>query len=640
MISVVELSMRYGAHILFDKVTLQFNAGNRYGLAGANGSGKSTFLQILTGDVTPESGNVVVPSGMTLGTLKQDHYLYENDSLLDVVMRGRPLLWEAYQKQHALLQKHLLSEQECHQLAQIEETITQQDGYLASSEAAKLLEGLGIHNTRHEQPLKLFSGGYKLRVLMAQVFFSRPDILVLDEPTNHLDLFSIRWLEEYLRNFQGTLLVTSHDRDFLNRVCTHIADIDYSTIKIYKGNYDQFDELKKLEREQKETMLAKQDKRRADVQEFVDRFKAKASKASQAQSKAKMVEKLEAEINAIDLRPSSRLYPKIAFTQERPCGAIALTSKGISKSFGDKAVLHDVTFEIERGDRVAIVGPNGIGKSTLLEILTGSLSPGAGTFNWGFAVRCAYFPQDHRREVQGSLSLLDWLNQAYPDTPQEQLRGALGRVLFQGDRVDQQIASLSGGETARLILAKMMLSKPNVLIFDEPTNHLDIEAIDALSEALEQFEGTLLIVSHNRYFVSRIAKRIIEIIPDGIRDYRCSYDEYLALQGVDHLAVPASLRQRYEPGVTSDPSGYQDNKKQRNLKAQLKKKATQAEEECHRLEIEIKKIDEMMAVEGFYEKTKREEIQAAVTKKASLEAKLELAFAQWEEVSQQFEATP
>ncbi len=632
--------MRFGARILFHDVTLQFNPGQRYGLLGANGSGKSTFIQILTGDITPESGDVQVPSQMRVGTLKQDHYLHEEENVIDVVLQGRPALWQAYLKRDILLQQNL-SIDDCHELAKIEEAIVKQDGYTASSEAAKLLEGLGIQQASHAKPLKLLSGGYKLRVLLAQVLFSRPDILVLDEPTNHLDLYSIRWLEGYLSSFPGTLILSSHDRDFLNRVCTHMADIDYGTIKIYKGNYDDFATMKEQEREQKEALLGKQDKRRADLQEFVDRFGAKATKARQAQSKAKMVEKLEEEMDAIDLRPSSRLYPKLQFTPERPSGVTVLVVKGINKSFGSKTVLHDVSFEVERGDKLAIIGPNGIGKSTCLEILTDSLTPDAGTFSWGHAVKIAYFPQNHRREVHGTISLLEWLGRAYPEMTQEQLRGALGRVLFEGDRVNQAVGSLSGGETARLILAKMMLTKPNVLIFDEPTNHLDIEAIDELSKALESYEGTLLIVSHNRYFVSKIAKRVIEIIPGGLEDYRCTYDEYLAMQGTtDHLAAPASLRQRYEQTPPADASNYEDQKKQRNLKTQLKKKVSQAEEECHRLEKEIKKVDEQLAKDGFYEQTPRERIQKVLNHKESLEKQLSEAFDSWEASSRELEGIP
>jgi ATPase subunit of ABC transporter with duplicated ATPase domains len=638
MIAVIELSMRFGARILFQGVTLQFNPGNRYGLLGANGSGKSTFIQILTGDITPDGGEVRVPSQMRVGTLKQDHYSHEEENVLDVVMQGRPALWDALVKRDILLQQNL-SIDDCHQLAKLEEDIVKQDGYLAASEAAKLLEGLGIQQIAHSRPLKLLSGGYKLRVLLAQVLFSRPEILVLDEPTNHLDLYSIRWLEGYLASFPGTLILSSHDRDFLNRVCTHMADIDYGTIKVYKGNYDAFSAMKEQGQEQKGAQLAKQDKRRNDMQQFVDRFGAKATKARQAQSKAKMIEKLEEEMDAIDLRPSSRLYPKLQFLPERPSGAIPLVVKCISKSFGQKVVLHNVSFEVDRGDKIALIGPNGIGKSTLLEILTNSLTPDEGAFTWGHGVHQAYFPQDHRREVHGAVSLLEWLGAAYPEMTQEQLRGALGRVLFEGDRVNQAVGSLSGGETARLILAKMILAKPNVLIFDEPTNHLDIEAIDELTLTLETYEGTLLVVSHNRYFVSKIAKRVIEIAPDGIKDYRCTYEEYLRLQGTDHLASPASLKQRYEQqtnqqaaqqSMSSDASSYEEQKKLRNLKAQLKKKASQAEEECLRLELEIKKIDTQLAEEGFYEKTPRDKIQAIINMKESLEKKLAEAFDAWE----------
>ncbi len=485
MFAITQLSMRFGAKILFKNSSLQFNPGNHYGLIGANGSGKSTFLKILDGEITPESGSISLPQQLSLGALKQEHFIYENEKILDVVLRGRKILWNALENKKELLKSLNFAERECEALTQLEKIIHEQDGYVSESEAAKLLEGLGIRNEWHCQPLHVLSGGYKLRVLLAQVLFGRPDILLLDEPTNHLDLFSIKWLEGYLRNFPGTLLVTSHDRDFLNGVCDHIVDFDYGTIKIYKGNYDKFLELKKQDRELKEAILAKHDKRRQDLQEFVDRFRAKASKARQAQSKARLVEKIEDEMDALDLIPSSRIYPVIRFEPLRATGVIALKVHGLSKSYGNKKVLENVSFELERGERLAIIGPNGIGKSTLLEILTSNIKADQGTFEWGFAVRPAYFPQDYAREVNGSITLLDWLGQFDRDLPQEKLREILGRVLFSGDTVNQSVQTLSGGETARLMLAKLMLQKPNVLIFDEPTNHLDMEAIDELTRALQ-----------------------------------------------------------------------------------------------------------------------------------------------------------
>lgn len=635
MLTISQLSMRFGAKILFKNVSLQFNAGNRYGLVGANGCGKSTLIKILTGAMTPESGQVNLPQQLSLGSLSQDHYLYRQHLILHVVLQGKKKLWEALEKKRILLEKESFHDHDCEALTKLEKAIEEQDGYAAEGEAAKLLEGLGIREEWHRQPLDVLSGGYKLRVLLAQVLFGKPDILVLDEPTNHLDLYSIKWLEDYLRSFAGTVVVTSHDREFLNGICTHIADVDYGTIKIYKGNYEAFEEQKRVDREQKEHMLQKHDKRRADLQGFIDRFGAKATKARQAQSKARIVEQLEEEMEALDLTPSSRLYPKLSFDPLRASGVTVLTVKDIGKAYGPKKVLHEVTFEIERGERVAIIGPNGIGKSTLLEILTQHQSADTGVFNWGFAARPAYFPQDHSREVKGDLSLLEWLGQFDREMSQEKLRDLLGRVLFSGDTVNQSIATLSGGEIARLLLAKIMLQKPNVLIFDEPTNHLDMEAIEELARALENFDGTLLLVSHNRYFVSRLANRIIEISYQGVKDFKGTYPEYLEKQAYDYLATRPVLSQRYAQETKSSSqmpssSAYFDQKRLRSQKAQLRKKVEQAEEICHQIEKKVQEIEARMASEGFYQQTPRDEQQQLINQKLQLEEQLLEALEQWE----------
>lgn len=644
MLSISQLSMRFGAKILFKNVSLQFNAGNHYGLIGANGCGKSTLIKILTGEIIPETGQVSLPQQLALGSLSQDHYLYRKQLILDVVLQGNKKLWEALEKKRLLLEKEHFDDQDCEMLMRWEKVVEEQGGYAAEGEAAKLLEGLGVREEWHQQPLELLSGGYKLRVLLAQVLFGKPDILVLDEPTNHLDLYSIKWLEDYLRNFPGTLVVTSHDREFLNGICTHIADVDYGTIKIYKGNYEQFEEQKILNRELKEHMLQKHDKRRSELQGFIDRFGAKASKARQAQSKARIVEQLEEEMEALDLTPSSRIYPKLNFEPLRASGVTVLTVKDISKSYGVKKVLDKVSFEIERGERVAIIGPNGIGKSTLLEILNQNQMVDQGVFQWGFATQLAYFPQDHAREVKGSLSLLEWLGQFDRDVPQEKLRDLLGRVLFSGDTVNQSIQTLSGGETARLLLAKMMMQKPNVLIFDEPTNHLDMEAIEELAKALESFEGTLLLVSHNRYFVSRLANRIIEISYQGVKDFKGTYPEYLEKQEHDFLASKLPLSQRYsheQPPSSRAPSSnptYHDQKRLKSQLTQLRKRVVQAEEKCHQLEKKIEVIDARMAADGFYDKTSREEQLQLVKEKNQLEEQLVDAMEEWEKASLDLQA--
>lgn len=629
MINIINLSMRFGGKILFQNVNLQFNPGCHYGLIGANGSGKSTLIKILAGEMTPEKGDFTVPTQFTIGTLKQDQYLYENEIILDVVLRGRPKLWEALEKKKSLLQQDQFTEENCHCLDELENVIAGQDGYTAPSEAAKLLEGLGIRNSFHDQPLKILSGGYKLRVLLAKLLFGRPEILILDEPTNHLDLFSIKWLEGYLKQFEGTLIVSSHDRHFLNTVCTHIADVDCGSIKIYKGNYDEFVEQKKFSQEQKEGFLEKQEKKKAHLQEFIDRFGAKASKAKQAQSKARIVEKLEDEIDSIDFTPSSRMYPKLQFSPYRSSGASPLKIQGISKSFGSKIVLKGVSFEVERGDRVAILGPNGIGKSTLLEILTSRIKADEGSYEWGFATRVGYFPQDHSKEVNGKVSILEWLSQVDSTIPQEKLRGILGLVLFSGDAVKQQVNTLSGGETARLVLAKMMLQQPNILIFDEPTNHLDIEAIDALSEALENFSETLIVVSHNRYFVSRIASRIIEITEHGVKDFKCSYDEYVAKQEQDLLSVSGSLKRRYEKQEQIQSTSYEDQKKLRNMLGNLKKKVERAEIECNKIEAKINELDQILISNAIYD----ERQQKLLDERKELEDLLTKSYENWEMLS-------
>ncbi len=626
--------MGFGAKNLFKGVSLQFNPGNRYGLIGANGSGKSTLIHILAGELTPDSGDVKIPQQMTIGSLKQDHYLFENEDVLDVVLRGRKDLWKALQEKKQLLKSDLFNEQQCDALVKIEKIIEEQNGYAAESEAAKLLEGLGIREPSHRQSLSLLSGGFKLRVLLAQIFFGNHPILVLDEPTNHLDLYSIKWLEGYLRNFPGTLILTSHDRDFINGVCNHIADVDYGTIKIYKGNYDSFVEQKNQEREQKSALLAKHDKRREDLQEFIDRFGAKATKAGQAQSKAKVVEKIEEEMENLALLPSSRLFPRLNFPLARASGITVLKVKGLDKSYGSKQVLKNVAFEVERGSRMAIIGPNGIGKSTLLEILTGHTKPDQGEFNWGFASQAVYFPQDHAREVKGESSLLEWLGQFDRSKTQEQLRSLLGLVLFSGDTVNQSIQTLSGGEKARLILAKMMMQMGNVLIFDEPTNHLDLEAIDELTRALQNYEGTLLLVSHNRYFVSRLADRILEINYDGVTDFNGTYTEFVEKKERDHLAAPSTMKQRY--GLVGGKesanisSQYEEQKRIRSIKNQLKKKIAQIEEDCHKLEGTIKDFEHKMSSVGFYQKTPQEEQTKLIKQKFQLEEKLLAELENWE----------
>lgn len=629
MISATQLSMRFGGKILFKDVSLQLNPGNHYGLVGSNGSGKSTLIKILTGVVLPESGDIAIPNLTRVGSLKQDHFIYEDTLILNVVMMGKPNLWKAWQEKNKLLEKSEFDEEACHALDLLEKEIEKEEGYTAASQGAKLLEGLGLPENIHLQAMKTLSGGYKLRVLLAQVLFSNPDVLLLDEPTNHLDLFSIRWLEGYLKNFPGTLVISSHDRDFLNAVCDHILDVDRETIKIYKGNYEQFLEIKNFHLEQSETILAKQDKKKEHLQDFIDRFGAKASKAKQAQSKMKLVEKIATEMESLNLKTSSRAYPVLSFELCRPPGAIALKVFHVCKSFGAKKVLNDVSFEVERGERIAILGANGLGKSTLLEILTRSIPPCHGTFEWGFAAQYAYFPQDHAKHVYGDHTLLSWLNQFDRQMSEQRLRDLLGKVLFSGDDVHKPIGVLSGGETARLLLAKMMLLKHNILIFDEPTNHLDMEASEVLIEALNAYPGTLIFVSHNRHFVSLLANRIIELTPCGFQDYRCSFEEYLQKRDYDLLAK-SNRQKEISKEKPAAVEAYEEKKLQKKTKSQLERKAKIAEEKCHQLELQIQSIDAKFAMVGFFEKTPKEEVDTLVKDKLTLESQLEMALIEWE----------
>jgi ATPase subunit of ABC transporter with duplicated ATPase domains len=650
MLIVNNLGMRFGSKILFKDVSVQFAPGGRYGLVGSNGCGKTTFLKILTTEIPSEGGEVVVAHDGHVSTLRQDHFTFDNETIIDTVLIGDRLLWESLTKKETLLAKQHFDDKDHEQLASLEEMIGRRDGYAAKSQAGKLLEGLGIQGKYHLDPLKTLSGGYKLRVLLAQVLFSKPEILLLDEPTNHLDIFSIKWLEDYLISFRGILIVSSHDREFLNKVCTHIADVDYGTIKIYKGSYEHFKEMKKQEREQSEFRLQNQEKRKEQIQGFVDRFRAKASKARQAQSKMRLIEKLEDEMEANDLIPSSRMYPHLNFEVCRPSGIVPLAVQGISKTFGNKLVLKDVSFELARGDKLAIIGPNGIGKSTLLKTLTNNLIQDSGTFKWGYESHVAYFPQDPSLESEGDKTLLDWLGQFDSDCPQQKLREILAKVLFSGDDVNKRVDVLSGGESSRLVLAKMMLLKHNVLIFDEPTNHLDMEAIEELTKALQNYQGTLLFVSHNAYFVTAIATRVIEITLEGIKDFQGTYPEYVALRELDYLSSAVSLKQRFskqfdtsghENGIQGTPVNgdgkstlsYEDRKQMRNRKSQLKQSIDKLEKQCHNLEQKVAKMDQLFAAEGFYNTTSVDKQQEFLLEKLQIEKQLQETLEKWEEQS-------
>jgi ATPase subunit of ABC transporter with duplicated ATPase domains len=538
MISLSNLSKHYGDQVLFEGVSLQFNRGDRYGIVGANGCGKSTLLKILCGDESASDGDLSIPKRAVLGVLRQDHFEYEEDRILDVVMMGNAPLWSAMEEKEKILAK---AEDyfDGDRYAELEEIIMQGDGYGLEARAGEILEGLGIATAVHEQPLSSLSGGFKLRVLLAQVLASEPDALLLDEPTNHLDILSIRWLEEFLQSFRGVALLISHDHRFLDTVATTIVDVDYETIKSYPGNYAHFVRAKREERERREAEIEKREAEIAGHKAFVERFRAKASKARQAQSKLKAIDRIE----IVPLPESSRRYPRFRFEQKRPSGKQVIEVKGLTKRYGDLTVLDGIDLTIQRGERIAIIGPNGIGKSTLLKLMMGEISADAGSVEWGYETHPGYVAQDYKEQIGSRRqSLDDWLGQFCPAQGIGFVKGQLAAVLFSGDESKKKLEALSGGEAARLMFARQAVEKPNVLILDEPTNHLDLEAIEALVSAIKEYEGTLIFVSHDRWFVNELATRIIEITPEGVRDFSGSYDEYLARAGEDHLDAQEILR--------------------------------------------------------------------------------------------------
>jgi ATPase subunit of ABC transporter with duplicated ATPase domains len=534
MLDVREISLEYGPKCLFQDVNLILLPPQRYGIVGPNGAGKSTFLRILAGQETPNAGSIEKAKTTTIGILKQDHFHYENNRVVDAVIRGNVPLWNALCEKETLLQKPDLTEADGYQLGNLEEIIMHHNGYSAEIEAQSLLLGLGIVEKYHEGPLSALSGGYKLRVLLAQVLFQQPDIMLLDEPTNHLDIISIDWLEDFLKTqFKGLLVFVSHDRDFLNNLSTHILDVDYSTITEYTGNYDRFQRAKEETLVQKQKEQQGKEKKIEALQSFVDRFGAKATKARQAASRVKMIQRIEDDMP--DIKDSSHLTPFFNFVVKKPASKLTLKTEGIAKQFDTRVLLHNVSFSLARGEKCAVIGPNGIGKSTLLKILLDQLPADNGTHAWADNAEIGYFAQDYRSHLPGNQSALHWIEN-HIKAPSQEIRKALGQVLFRGNAVDKKISVLSGGECARLVLASMILKQPNVLILDEPTNHLDLESVDALVEALKKFPGAVLFVSHNRFFIDSIATRVLSITEKGVRNYLGNYHDYLAQYGKDYLS--------------------------------------------------------------------------------------------------------
>ena len=531
MISTNNLSLRFGKRTLFEEVNLKFTPGNCYGIIGANGSGKSTFIKILSGEIEQSSGDVIVTPGERLATLKQNQFEYDEYTVIKTVMMGHQKLFSKMEERDALYAKAEFTDEDGIRASELEGEFAELYGWEAEPEAAELLNGLGIGSESHTKLMKELTGNEKVKILLAQALFGNPDILLLDEPTNHLDIISIGWLEDFLEKFKNTVIVISHDRHFLNQVCTHIADIDFGKIQMYTGNYDFWLESSQLAAKQAKDSNKKIEAKRAELQEFIFRFSANASKSKQATSRKKQLENLTLE----DIKPSSRKMPYIVFKQEREAGDSLLEINNITKNYGEEILLNDLTFKVETGDKIAFVGPNDLTKTTLFNILANKEKPDNGSFVWGATTKLAYFPKDNADFFNVDLNLIDWLRQYSKDKEETYIRGFLGRMLFSGDESLKKASVLSGGERVRCLLAKMMLTGANVLLLDGPTNHLDMEAISALNNSLINFTGTVLFSSHDHQFIQTIATRIIEIIPSGIIDKRMAFDEYLNDEGIKKI---------------------------------------------------------------------------------------------------------
>lgn len=527
MITVSDVSLQFPDRKLFDEVNLQFKPGNCYGLIGANGAGKSTFLKILSGEISPSTGNVSMATDERMATLKQNHYDYEDQTVLDTVIMGHKRLYDIMQEKNAIYMKADFSDEDGIKVAELEGEFAELDGWEAEPEAATLLQGLGISEDLHYLKMSELSGGQKVKVLLAQALFGKPDALLLDEPTNGLDKKSIEWLEEFLINFQNTVIVVSHDRHFLNKVCTHMCDVDFGKIKLYVGNYDFWLESSQLASKLQADQNAKKEEKVKELQEFIARFSANASKSKQATSRKKTLEKITLD----DIQPSTRRYPFVGFEPEREIGNDLLRVENISKTIDGKKILDNISFSLNKDDKVAFTGESDIALTTLFKIIMGEMEPDAGTIKWGVTTSQAYLPKDTTAEFSdGKLTIVDWLRQyaSKEESDNTFLRSFLGRMLFSGEEVMKEVSVLSGGEKVRCMLSKMMLSKANVLVMDDPTNHLDLESITALNNGLIAFKGSLLFSSHDHQFIQTIANRIIEVTPNGVVDRaETTYEDFL-----------------------------------------------------------------------------------------------------------------
>ena len=526
MITAANVALAYGKRVIFQDVHIKFTPGNCYGLIGANGAGKSTFLKILAGQIEPDRGEIIKGPKERIAMLNQDQFAFDEHTVFDTVIMGHMKLYLVMAEREALYAKADFSEEDGIRSGELEVKFGEMSGYEAEAEAAALLNGLGIAEQLRQKRMKELDGSDKVRVLLAQALFGNPDILLLDEPTNQLDIKTITWLEEFLSRFQNTVIIVSHDRHFLNQVCTHMADIDYGKIQAYVGNYDFWQQASQLHFRQKEAESKKANAKAEELKAFIQRFSSNASKAKQATSRKKLLEKLTIE----DMPVSSRKYPYIVFTPERPCGDVILEVKGLSKAIDGVTMFEDLTLTVNKGDKIAFVGANSLAKTTLFQILAGEMEPDKGSFRWGVTINSSYFPKENKSYFDNEeLNLVGWLRQFAPPKEHESfLRGFLGKMLFSGEEALKKTSVLSGGERVRCMLAKVMLSGANALILDEPTNHLDLESITSLNNGLNAFSEVVLFASHDHQLVSTVANRIVEITPDGIIDVMMGFDDYLA----------------------------------------------------------------------------------------------------------------
>lgn len=529
VITTANITMQFGAKPLFENISAKFGNGNRFGLIGANGCGKSTLMKILGGDLEPSSGHVKVDADVRLGKLRQDQFAFEEFTVIDTVIMGYTELWTIKQERDRIYALPEMSEADGMKVAELEVEFAELDGYSAEARAGELLLGLEIPESQHFGLMSQVAPGWKLRVLLAQALFADPDILLLDEPTNNLDINTIRWLENLLNQRSSTMIIISHDRHFLNSVCTHMADLDYGELRIYPGNYDDYMTASTQVRERLLSDNAKKKNQISELQAFVSRFSANASKAKQATSRARQIDK----IVLAEVKPSSRVSPYIRFNQDKKLYRQALEVEGLSKGYGEEPLFENLNLRIEVGERVAIIGASGIGKTTLLRTLLGELEADSGRVRWSENAHMADFAQDHTADFKEDMSLYQWMAQwARKQDDEQVIRGTLGRLLFSNDEINKSVKVISGGEQGRMLFGKLMLQNPNIMLMDEPTNHLDMESIEALNLALENYPGTLFFVSHDREFISSLATRIIDITPDGVNDFKGRYDEYLTSQGI------------------------------------------------------------------------------------------------------------